>query len=94
MPVAEPPRNYETEPKLTEQYTRTADSYEVTYNVVSPMRDGTRLRADIYLPTGDDGPYPTLVCRTPYDKSREWGVPEYEGLVRAGYGLDIADLPS
>ena len=56
---------------LPEQYTVSADTYEVTYNVVSPMRDGTRLRADVYLPKDQEGPFPTLVCRTPYDKSKK-----------------------
>ena len=69
---------------MPEQYTVTTDSYEVTYNIVTPMRDGTRLMADVYLPKDQDGPFPTLVCRTPYDKSRAGGVPEYEGLVNRG----------
>jgi uncharacterized protein len=33
-----------------------------------PMRDGTVLRADAYLPDGDD-PVPAVVCRTPYNRS-------------------------
>jgi putative CocE/NonD family hydrolase len=32
-----------------------------------PMRDGTVLRADAYLPDGDD-PVPAVVCRTPYNR--------------------------
>src|SRR5262245_29601862 len=32
------------------------------------MRDGTVLRADAYLPDGDD-PVPAVVCRTPYNRS-------------------------
>ncbi len=42
-------------------------------NVMVSMRDGTRLATDIYRPArgGDPlpGPFPTILCRTPYDKS-------------------------
>ncbi len=51
---------------------------KVESNVPTPMRDGTLLRADVYLPervvpVGAAGAvdagqgFPTLVCRTPYD---------------------------
>jgi putative CocE/NonD family hydrolase len=36
-------------------------------DVAAPMRDGTILRADVYRPA-KGGPYPVLVCRTPYGK--------------------------
>ncbi len=55
------------------------------------MRDGTRLRADVYLPRGA-GPFPTLVRRTPYDKQRPVAIPEYQGLVRAGYAVVVQDI--
>ena len=38
-----------------------------------PMRDGIRLATDIYRPARDgelvEGRYPTILCRTPYDKT-------------------------
>lgn len=34
-----------------------------------PMRDGTRLSADVYLPAEGDGPWPVLLARTPYDNN-------------------------
>lgn len=77
---------------MTDQRTASTDTYDVTYNVPTPMRDGTVLRADVYLPKGYQEPLPTLVCRTPYDKSRQGGVPEYEGLVEAGYAVVAQDL--
>ncbi len=40
----------------------------VELNVAVPMRDGVRLFADIYRPVGD-ATYPTLVLRTPYNKT-------------------------
>ncbi len=33
-----------------------------------PMRDGVRLATNIYLPEGD-GPWPTVLTRTPYNKN-------------------------
>src|SRR5206468_1186208 len=43
-------------------------------DVMVPMRDGTRLATDLYRPAGPDGeplpgPFPTILCRTPYDKT-------------------------
>ena len=40
----------------------------VVTNIMIPMRDGTQLAADIYMPSGK-GPFPVLVERTPYGKS-------------------------
>ena len=34
-----------------------------------PMRDGVRLATDVYLPDDSAGPWPTLICRLPYDKA-------------------------
>ena len=44
-----------------------AQEIRIERDVASPMRDGTVLRADIFRPA-DGGPYPVLVCRTPYGK--------------------------
>ena len=47
-------------------------SVAVTKNVMIPVRDGTRLAADIYRPARDGKPvagrFPTLLTRTPYNK--------------------------
>src|SRR5467141_2147997 len=49
-----------------------AESYGVTveHNATAVMRDGTKLRADIYRPKAE-GKFPVLLVRTPYDKTRE-----------------------
>jgi uncharacterized protein len=52
----------------------------VERDVPSPMRDGTILRADVYRPASG-GPYPVLVCRTPYGKQ---GL-KLEAYAKAGY---------
>jgi hypothetical protein len=49
-----------------------AESYGVTveHNATATMRDGTKLRADIYRPKAE-GKFPVLLVRTPYDKTQE-----------------------
>jgi uncharacterized protein len=46
-----------------------AENHEVTLerNVAAKMRDGVTLRADVYRPK-EDGKFPVLLVRTPYDK--------------------------
>ena len=61
------------------------------FNVMVPMRDGTNLATDVYLPTSDD-PVPAILGRTPYTK----GHPAFQQLVAAwngrGYALVIQDV--
>ena len=59
-------------------------------NVVTPMRDGTLLRADVYLPEGN-GPFPTTLCRTPYNKSRAKDTERYRGLAKKGFAVVVQD---
>jgi uncharacterized protein len=40
---------------------------QVQFNVPVPMRDGVKLRADVFTPDGS-GPFPVLLTRTPYNK--------------------------
>lgn len=61
------------------------------------MEDGVRLATDIFLPSGSGGPYPALLMRTPYDKTRvEDGRMIYTQIiseaVEAGYAVAIQDL--
>jgi len=55
------------------------------------MRDGTALRADVYRPA-TDGRYPILLCRTPYDKTREGYVESGHRLAERGYVVVIQDV--
>lgn len=43
---------------------------QVLHNQMVPMRDGVHLATDIYLPTDLKGPFPVVIERTPYDKSK------------------------
>ncbi|MBI4442794.1 MAG: CocE/NonD family hydrolase [Acidobacteria bacterium] len=58
-----------------------------------PMRDGLKLKADLYLPEGA-GPFPVIVERTPYGKNDcKWarnGKPAY--LAERGYAVLIQDV--
>ena len=61
--------------------------FKVDLDITVPMRDGTALKADIYWPSTDDGPWPVLVQRTPYDK-RSWittGILDVLSAVQRGY---------
>ena len=60
-------------------------------NVPTPLRDGTILSADVYRPRGG-GPFPTLVSRTPYDKSKPETIPMFERLAEAGYAVVVQDI--
>ena len=58
-------------------------------NLSTSVRDGTILRTDLYRPDVD-GLFPTLVCRTPYDKDtyREKG----HKMAERGYLVAIQDV--
>ena len=44
-----------------------ADSVKIDCNVEFPLRDGVKLRADVYRPD-DTNPHPVLLARLPYNK--------------------------
>jgi uncharacterized protein len=66
-------------------------SYQVVIErgVTAPMRDGVILRADIYRPK-DDGKFPVLLQRTPYDKNNSTGM-GMEGAAK-GFVVIIQDV--
>lgn len=47
---------------------RAVEQVQVEIDVPARMRDGVKLRANVYRPVGG-GPWPTLLARTPYDKN-------------------------
>src|SRR5215472_12650960 len=70
-----------------QQYTLAANA--VMKNVAVPMRDGTILRADVWLPPRE-GRFPALVYRTPYGKEKapeEWTT--FAKLPARGYAVVI-----
>ncbi len=57
------------------------------------MRDGIRLSADFYFPADLQGPLPTVLIRTPYNKKTfrlEKGVPRW--LAGHGYAVVVQDV--
>lgn len=66
-------------------------------NLMVTMRDGVRLATDIYLPAHGaeplPGPFPTLLVRTPYDKSSTGNMrPKGEYFARRGYAVALQDV--
>lgn len=59
-------------------------------NVMVPMRDGVRLATDLYRPLTGTGPWPVVLIRTPYDKTRDNDL--FRGLPAAGYVLAVQDV--
>ncbi|HYE98059.1 MAG TPA: CocE/NonD family hydrolase, partial [Planctomycetota bacterium] len=60
----------------------------VEKDVPVPMRDGLRLATDVYLPAGP-GPFPVVLCRTPYNKDGERGNAAY--FQKNGYAYVAQD---
>ena len=63
-------------------------------NVAIPMSDGVVLRADVVLPTGIDGPFPTSLTITGYGKTSPisgLGGGGATGLTRNGYAVMTVD---
>lgn len=53
-------------------------------------RDGITLSTDVYLPGNEEGPFPTMLVRTPYEK--ESGAENYFRYVQRGYAVVIQDV--
>jgi len=54
-----------------------------------PMRDGTKLATDLFLPEGP-GPFPVLLTRTPYSKKSN-ALDAYRTHAQQGYAVVIQD---
>jgi hypothetical protein len=58
-------------------------------NAMIPMRDGTGLAANLFRP-GGEGPFPTILMRTPYGKGDDQHA-QARAFVEAGYAMVIQD---
>jgi putative CocE/NonD family hydrolase len=67
-------------------------SVKIETNLPARMRDGTVLYADLYRPDGP-GPFPTILQRTPYDKSASLSAQMLDPIkaAKAGFALVIQD---
>jgi uncharacterized protein len=75
--------------------TDVARRYSILRDVLVPMRDGVGLATDVYLPEGSR-PFPTLLQRTPYDKSAAFGGQYIVGMeiiraLDAGFAVVVQD---
>lgn len=72
-----------------------ADKHEmrVDYGVWVPMRDGTRLSADVYRPDSP-GEFPVILSRTPYNKAGagKTSIDRYKSYVERGYAVVLQDV--
>jgi putative CocE/NonD family hydrolase len=66
-------------------------SIDLEENAEARMRDGTILRADIFRPAGD-GPFPVLISRTPYDKTRPVYRQAARFMAEHGYICVLQDI--
>jgi putative CocE/NonD family hydrolase len=64
---------------------------EIEKDAPAAMRDGAVLRADIYRPS-TPGRFPSLLCRTPYDKSHPRYVRIAGQLAHRGYIAIVQDI--
>ncbi|MBX3013082.1 MAG: CocE/NonD family hydrolase [Caldilineaceae bacterium] len=68
----------------------------IAKDIMVPMRDGVRLATDLYRPARDGeplpGPFPTILCRTPYNKSDRRYIEIAEFFTPRGYVTVLQDL--
>ena len=64
-------------------------------DVMVPVRDGIRLATDVYRPAREgelvEGRYPTILCRTPYDKTDKRYSEIADSFVPHGYSVCLQD---
>ena len=63
---------------------------DMRLDVKNPMRDGVNLSSDIYLPRAQ-GPFPTVLMRTPYSNNSDLMVEKARRLANLGYACVIQD---
>ena len=69
-------------------------SMVVDRDVEARMRDGTILCADVYRPA-EGGPFPTLLMRTPYDRSQPMApgaTPDPLTATARGYAVVLLEV--
>jgi len=64
---------------------------DMRLDVKVPMRDGTPLSADIYLPRAP-GSFPTVLVRTPYSNNQDRAIQTGRRLANLGYACVVQDV--
>lgn len=75
----------------------TVDELLLRRGVAVPMRDGVELRADLWLPAGEQAPRPALLQRTPYDRTSSLAAYAAPGLepaaaIARGFAVVVQDV--
>jgi putative CocE/NonD family hydrolase len=81
-----------TDPNAANPHAHKAEGVKVLYDVGVPMPDGVRLSADVYLPTESDGPYPTILYRTPYSNQMDYLIERANFFAQNGYAVVCQDV--
>ena len=61
------------------------------FNEMVAVRDGTALATDLFFPAGD-GPHPTVLLRTPYNKNMPLVTKVVEPWNARGYAVVVQDV--
>ena len=67
------------------------NAVRVLRGVDVPMRDGTVLRADVYLPASD-GPHPTVLLRSPYGRGAGFALTMAVPYAERGYAVVLQSV--
>jgi putative CocE/NonD family hydrolase len=73
---------------------RKTRSVTIDYDLSVPMRDGVKLKADVFRPAGGDR-WPVVMIRTPYDRQlgSAFGMQmNAVQLAAAGYAVVVQDV--
>ncbi|MEX2574232.1 MAG: CocE/NonD family hydrolase [Balneolaceae bacterium] len=81
----------EADSSVVNETTAPASEIRVLRYQPVPMRDGTILYADVYLPA-EPGEYPTVVTRTPYGVQRPGRHERYLRFAQEGYAKVVQDV--
>jgi hypothetical protein len=68
----------------------TNGTFRIVDSVEIAMRDGSNLRANVWLPDGT-GQWPVLLQRTPYQKDDAFSTLDFLAALRRGYAIVVQD---
>ena len=90
-PLSRPARLVATALGKRWQLPAATNEVRVLRGVDVPMRDGTVLRADVYLPIST-GPHPTVLLRSPYGRGAAFAVPMTVPYAERGYAVVLQSV--
>ena len=90
-PLSRPARVAATALGKRWQLPAATNEVRVLRGVDVPMRDGTVLRADVYLPASA-GPHPTVLLRSPYGRGAGFALPMTVPYAERGYAVVLQSV--